>query len=254
MRKSTGDHLRRFATSRRQFLRASAVAGGLAAAGVVTPSVVTGVSLATAAAQEGDDLAVLQFALAIEHLQQALYAGLVDAGVFTGLELDYARTFTEHEGEHIERLSDAVRELGEEPAAAQPQYNFPEVRNREAALDLLSEVEDVGVSAYLGAASVIGDPALLTTAVTIHNVEAYHTAGVQAVAGKRSIGRATGRSLTQRQTGKLIGGYLYGGTPRTGGGATAEQAGDGVRLAAVAGLGAAALAGAGLARERGAAE
>lgn len=238
--------------SRRNFLRASATAGGLTAVSALGPAGVVGTALRGAA--QGGDVGVLQFALSLEHLENALYRQLEEEQLLEGRAREFSRAFYEHDQIHARTLSDAIRELGAEPVRQQERYNFPELRSQDDALDLLATVEDVGVSAYLGAASVIGDPALLTTAVTIHNVEAYHTAGVQAVAGKRSIGRATGRSLTQRQTGKLIGGYLYGGTPSTGGGVTAEQSDDGARFAAIAGLGAAALAGAGLARERGAAE
>lgn len=51
-------------------------------------------------------------------------------------------------------------------------------------LEVIYQVEEVGVRAYLGAAGFMTNPQLLTTAVAIHSTEARHSGAVAYVLGK----------------------------------------------------------------------
>jgi hypothetical protein len=51
-------------------------------------------------------------------------------------------------------------------------------------LEVIYQVEEVGVRAYLGAAGFMNDPQLLTTAVAIHSTEARHSGAVAYVLGR----------------------------------------------------------------------
>ncbi len=73
MNQETTNYLRMFATSRRQFLKASAIASGMTATAAFAPAAVAGFALGQASAQEGD-LGVLNFALTLEHFESRLYA------------------------------------------------------------------------------------------------------------------------------------------------------------------------------------
>lgn len=85
----------------------------------------------------------------------------------------------QHEAQHVELLSGA---LGAE--ATQPcQYTFP-VTDVESFVSLATIIENVGVSAYLGAASSISSPAYLTVAGSILTTEARHQAWLGSAATK----------------------------------------------------------------------
>lgn len=242
--------LRLFAMSRRHFLRASAIAGGLTAAGTLAPSYVTGLALSTAAAQDDEsDLGVLQFALGLEHLETQLYRDIDTSRVLEGDAREFAEVFARDEAEHVDALSDTISALGGEPVKPLETYNFPRVTTQQEALDLLADVEDVGVSAYLGAATLFQDPQILRTALTIHNVEAAHATGVRLVGGKEALGEALGQPRTQEEVLQIVSPFGYGDLPDTGaGGAVSPDRGpDGVTY--LAGLGVAAT-GVAIARRR----
>lgn len=175
--------LRQFSLSRRHFLRASAIAGGLTAVTTFAPSSIAGVAFAEAAAQEGGDLGILNFALTLEHLENALYRALLASGLLTGTALEYARVYGEHENTHVQALTDTITKLGGTPVKEQAAYNFPKLTTEADVIKTLAEVEDLGASAYLGAAPLVKDPDLLTVAVQIHTVEAEHATAFRYLAG-----------------------------------------------------------------------
>jgi hypothetical protein len=183
-------------SSRRTFLNRSAVAGG-------TLLALTG---GTAAAQEtadeaepptgtfddvsGTDTDVLNYALTLEHLENAFYA--------TGLEMfsesdfvaaesleqypseyisdlyHYVETIGSHETEHVDVLTQSVELLGGEPATAGSyEFGFETV---DEFLPIGQALENTGVAAYAGAAPYIESPDLLSAALSIHSVEARHAA------------------------------------------------------------------------------
>ncbi|KAI0633859.1 ferritin-like domain-containing protein [Trametes polyzona] len=127
------------------------------------------------------DTDVLQFALTLEHLESAFYAdglakfdaqAFADAG-FPDWVRGRFRQIGEHEAEHVKFLSGA---LG--PSATQAcEYNFPFNDPRSFA-QLSMPLEDVGDSAYVGAAQLVSDKGVLTDAASILSVEARHAAWV----------------------------------------------------------------------------
>ncbi|EIW62541.1 uncharacterized protein TRAVEDRAFT_42899 [Trametes versicolor FP-101664 SS1] len=127
------------------------------------------------------DTDVLQFALTLEHLESAFYAQALakfDAQAFADAGFpDWVRgrfvQIGEHEAEHVKFLSGA---LG--AAATQAcEYNFPFTDPRSFAA-LSMPLEDVGDSAYIGAAQLVSDKGVLTDAASILSVEARHAAWV----------------------------------------------------------------------------
>lgn len=250
------DLLRAFTTSRRQFVRASAIAGGLMAAGGLMPSAVAGLAIGQASAEEGGDLGVLNYALTLEHFEDRLYRDLIASGLLTGQAMAYAKTFGDHEHTHVVALTDTIKKLGGTPVKEQQSYNWPKLTSESQVIDLLVTVEDVGASAYLGAAPLVKNDDLLTVAVEIHTVEAYHATGWRLKAKGNSeyavpFAFAEGRSKAQVL--KIVTPFLVG-MPSTGEGGGANG-GNGLRTAVgVAGVGVAAAAGLGMARKQAAAE
>jgi len=71
-------------------------------------------------------------------------------------------------------------------------------------------VENVGVGAYLGAASLVSDPVLLTAAASILTVEARHQTILNVLAGATSIPQAFDIALTPPQVLAIAGAFVSG--------------------------------------------
>jgi hypothetical protein len=71
-------------------------------------------------------------------------------------------------------------------------------------------VENVGVGAYLGAASLIADPSLLTAAASILTVEARHQTILNVLNGATAIPQAFDIALTPPQVLALAGPFISG--------------------------------------------
>ncbi len=179
--------LRTFATSRRHFLQATTIAGTLVATTTLAPSSIAGIALAESAAVSSGDLGILNFALTLEHFENALYRALLASGLLSGQALSFARTFGAHESTHVTALTQTIMKLGGTPVQEQAAYNFPKVTTQAQVIAALSTVEDVGASAYLGAAPLVQDAGLLTVAVEIHSVEAEHATGWRFLNGQDPV-------------------------------------------------------------------
>jgi Ferritin-like domain len=125
------------------------------------------------------DIDVLNYALTLEQFEAALYKVLIGTNLLSGVEQQYLTTFGAQEQQHVETLTGVIGQLGGTPVKAPGAYNLAAagpITTREQLLGVIQTVEDLGASAYLGAAGYIKDPMLLTAAVTIHAVEAEHAA------------------------------------------------------------------------------
>ncbi|MHB8647056.1 MAG: ferritin-like domain-containing protein [Thermomicrobiales bacterium] len=133
-----------------------------------------------------NDIDVLNYALTLEHFEAALYKVLIGANLLTGVEAQYLTTFGAHEQAHVDTLTQVIGQLGGTPVKAPASYNFAAagpITSRDQLVAVLVTVEDLGASAYLGAAGYIQSQDLLTAAVTIHAVEAEHAAIFRDLAG-----------------------------------------------------------------------
>lgn len=125
------------------------------------------------------DIDVLNYALTLEQFEAALYKVLIGTNILSGTEQEYLTTFGAQEQQHVDTLTGVIGQLGGTPVKAPGSYNLAAagpITNRGQLLAVIQMVEDLGASAYLGAAGYIKDPMLLTAAVTIHAVEAEHAA------------------------------------------------------------------------------
>jgi len=75
-----------------------------------------------------------------------------------------------HEAQHVALLSGAIGAAATQPCT----YAFPSVVDPVSFMGLATVVENVGVSAYLGAAAYITEPAYVTVAGSILTTEARH--------------------------------------------------------------------------------
>ncbi len=127
------------------------------------------------------DIAILNFALTLEHLEYAFYREALGSSGFAKKDFQgyldpnlYARLLDirDHEDTHVDALSATILGLGGDPVE-ELCYDFGYDTAREF-LGVAQALENTGVSAYDGAIAGITDPALQTTGATIATVEARH--------------------------------------------------------------------------------
>jgi hypothetical protein len=189
--------LRMFSTSRSHHRRATTIADGLSTTTTLAPSTIAGIALAESAAQADGDLGILNYALTLEHFENALYRGLLQTGLLTGKALEYATTYGAHENTHVQALTKTISDLGGTPVAEQAGYNWPKLSTETEVIAIIAQVEDLGASAYLGAAPLIQNADLLTVAVQIHTNEAEHATAFRFLAGQDPLPFAFAPPMTR---------------------------------------------------------
>ncbi|WVR08866.1 hypothetical protein IAU60_005925 [Kwoniella sp. DSM 27419] len=123
------------------------------------------------------DTQVLQYALTLENLEKTFYADALSKFQQSDFEAagcpswvrDRLSQIASHEADHVSLLSGA---LGNASVAA-CEYSFP-YTDVKSFISLASLIENVGVSAYAGAAQYITSPDYLTVAAVILSTEARH--------------------------------------------------------------------------------
>jgi rubrerythrin len=143
------------------------------------------------------DVDVLNYALTLEHLEDAFYAHnlkslggyysketIVTADMFDHLpwgtrEPIYGNLtdIGEHEAAHVETLEAVIEDLGGTPVEkAEYEFGTMQANNPTAFFETAVALENTGVAAYAGAAPSISNDDLLSAALSVHSVEARHAA------------------------------------------------------------------------------
>ncbi|KAI8633032.1 ferritin-like domain-containing protein [Xylariaceae sp. FL1651] len=144
---------------------------------------------AAAAALGLADVDILQFALTLEWLEATFYQqGFAkfpdDQFVALGLnqaQLTDLKGIGSSEEAHVGLLQSAIAQAGVQPV--QPcQYNFG-FTDAKGMVATAAILENVGVSAYLGAAPLVSSGGILSTAASILTVEARHQSFIRSATG-----------------------------------------------------------------------
>jgi len=158
-----------------------------------------------------DDVAVLNYALTLEHLESAFYrdnAQAYDLGVdgFGNSINDYMAQIAQHEADHVTTLTQVIADLGGEPVA-EATYDFG-VTDAATFLATAAALENTGVSAYDGAGQFLADPGLLTAAGTIVAVEARHASYLNLITGEVPFPAAFETPLTAEEVLEIAGPFI----------------------------------------------
>jgi rubrerythrin len=156
-----------------------------------------------------NDVSILNFALTLEYLETAFYEEAVRKGALEGETLKFAKIVRNHERGHVTLLEGALGSA----AVKRPRFDFKGTTEDARTFRATSIVlEDTGVQAYAGQAGRLDDPAILTTAVRIHSIEARHAAWIRHIVGKVPAPRAFDEPLTRAQVLAAVGqtGFIVG--------------------------------------------
>lgn len=149
-------------------------AAGLAAFGGLLPNF--GLSAAMAADLGEGDIGILNYAYALEQLETAFYAKVLEAPFkdMTDAEKVILTDIHGHEAAHVDFLKKALADK----AIPDLEVDFSAVdfTSRDAVLKTAVTFEDLGVAAYNGAGKLIKNVDYLAAAGTIVSVEARHAA------------------------------------------------------------------------------
>jgi rubrerythrin len=189
--------------------------GALAVTGLSSPAL----SRLQASAQEfSDDVDVLNYALTLEHLEYAFYRDGI--GQFTfgadpfGNSIDeYLAQIRDHEGAHVETLTQVITDLGGEPVA-EGEYDFG-YTDAASFLTTAAALENTGVRAYDGAGAAITDPDLLTAAGTIVAVEARHASYLNLLIGELPFPEPTEDPATPEEVLEIASPFIVGSDAAT---------------------------------------
>jgi Ferritin-like domain len=187
------DEIRDDAASRKRFLKMVGTGGAaslgllLAACGADKKKTTSSGAAATGAdtnatGSADGDIAIVNYALTLEYLEAGFYAEAIKTGFFKGSQLSLIKQIGEHEREHVDALTMAVKQLGGTPAE-KPQTKFP-LSDAKTIVKTAQAVENLGAAAYLGQAAKIKNKDILAAALSIHSVEARHAAALNTLVGK----------------------------------------------------------------------
>jgi hypothetical protein len=134
------------------------------------------------------DLAIVSYALTLEHIETDFYNAVIDSRVIKDKALaDTAKMIRDNEQEHVDALTQTVKQLGGTPK--RPKTNFDAVikGGPKMVLETAATVENLGAAAYLGQAPRIQSKTVLAAALAIHTVEGRHAAALNRAVGKTIV-------------------------------------------------------------------
>jgi len=166
------------------------------------------------------NLLVLKFADVLEQLESKFYSEALakfQESDFTAAGFTSAKLAIEQfliiqgdEATHSVALREGIKTLGGTPVDTCT-FDFSKVLNDVATMAAVARlVENVGVTAYLGAAHLLSDPILLTAAGSILTIEARHQTILNVLNAGTAIPQAFDFALTPNEVLALAGPFISG--------------------------------------------
>jgi Ferritin-like domain len=184
-----------FRGSRATFLRRSLSA----AVGVGALFAATDAEAATATTK--NDVAILQFDLALEYLQAGLYTEAERLGALTPTTLAWARVVGAHERAHIQ----AIKGLLGRKTVPSPDFNYRNVTSDEQPfIKTAVAFEDLTAALLKWQAPRLDSRSIVAAAVTLHSVETRHAAWIRHIVGLQPAATAFDKPASQQKMAQLI--------------------------------------------------
>jgi len=177
--------------------RGAFLARGALAAAAALGAEAAGPFVADALGRTADDAHVLSFALTLEYLEADLYRQALTGLALSPQSHALFQEIARHEKEHVTAVAAAIRRAGASPPS-RPTFAFPATDER-GFLRLAQAIEEVGVSAYNGAAQAARSRTVVATIGSIVQVEARHAAALRLLRGRPPALAAFDRALTEAQ-------------------------------------------------------
>jgi rubrerythrin len=185
-------------------IRGVLAAGAIYGAASMTPII----RKAFAQGASKGDIEILNFALTLEYLEAAFYKEGANVKGLSSEVAGYVETFGGEEQEHVDALTATITDLGGKPVEA-PGVDFGDAfSSQDTFIQTAITFEDLGVSAYNGAAPMIESKDLLATAGGIVQVEARHAATIRFAAGEDPTPEAFDPALTTDEVLKAVQPFL----------------------------------------------
>jgi hypothetical protein len=132
------------------------------------------------------DLGILNYAYALEQLEAAFYARVLQGAYYNGASSDERLILADlekHERAHVEFFRAAINSVGTAIPNLEVDFSSINFDDRDSVLATAMAFEDLGVGAYNGAGRLIASPDYLTVAGKIVSVEARHAAAIRSIIG-----------------------------------------------------------------------
>jgi rubrerythrin len=193
-----------------------------------------------------DDVDILNYALTLEYLQASFYRqglenldeedfcncqALTEESYLQQQAYSELETILEQEEEHVATLTSVIESLDGEPVE-EPEFDFGmAVQYPMAFLSTAAQLEDVGVSAYAGAAPSIESGDILPPALGIHSVEARHAAFLRTLTGQTGFPNVIDEARSRPEVMDIASDFIADGMPdwddEDGDGEDEENGGEG---------------------------
>jgi Ferritin-like domain len=158
-------------------------------------------AIASAASSDSGDVAILNFALALEYLQASFYTEAERIGALHGPLAQQAQVVGGHERDHVRAFKAQLKSA----AIKEPKFNFHGVtENPKAFRSTAVAFEDLAAAAYKEQAPKIKSRAFLAAALGIHTVEARHAAWIRRLAGVLPAAKAFDEPLPDRKVVEIV--------------------------------------------------
>jgi rubrerythrin len=131
----------------------------------------------------GGDAGIVNFALTLEKVEAELYKRALAANVLEERVKKVVELVAKEENEHVQALTRTLQGLGGKADPA-PQVRLPAFGNQDDVLRTATEIEDMAVYAYNGAATQIDSADVLQAMASIAQVEARHAGALRELHGQ----------------------------------------------------------------------
>ncbi|WP_226479198.1 ferritin-like domain-containing protein [Natrinema amylolyticum] len=168
-----------------------------------------------------NDIEILNYALTLEYLEAVFYTrgirNIDEAALEQQFEgwgpiqdqvMNRLRVVRDHEITHVETLRQTIESLGGDPVQS-PEFDFgTAVQDPAEFIATAATLEDVGVSAYAGAAPYIETVELVPPALSIHSVEARHASFLRELNGEIGFPMAFDQPRSRSEVLELASGFI----------------------------------------------